>query len=72
MSLDGPPNDKMMSAPPVKKAFHFSGDGIWHNLTVEAENIEEATKEWLVKRRLINAPEQSTPAQQEEPKSELQ
>jgi hypothetical protein len=72
MSLDGPPNDKMMNAAPVKKGFHFSGDGIWHNLSIEAENIQEATREWLARRRLINPFEQSTPTQKEDPKSELQ
>jgi hypothetical protein len=73
MSLDQPQQNKMMTAPPAKKAFHFSGDGIYHNLSIIAENIEEATKEWLAKRQLINAPsEQSTPAPESEPKSEVQ
>jgi len=66
--LESPPNDKMMKAPPAKKEYHFSGDGIFHNLTILAENIEEATKQWLETRHLINPPvEQSTPAPEKEP-----
>jgi hypothetical protein len=65
--LDQPPQNKMMTTPPAKKGFHFSGDGIWHNAHIWAENLEEATKEWLATRKLINPspavePPQSTPA----------
>jgi hypothetical protein len=69
---DQPAQDKMVTGSAAKRLFHFSGDGIYHNLAIWASNMEEATKEWLSKRRLINAPEQSTPAPNEEPKSELQ
>ena len=73
MSLDQPQQNKMMTAPPAKKAFHFSGDGIYHNLSILADNIEEATKEWLAKRQLINTPpEQSTPTPKAESESEVQ
>jgi hypothetical protein len=68
MSLDQPPQDKMMTAPPAKKEFHFAGGGIWHNLTIHAEHIEDATKQWLSSRKLINPPvEQSTVAPEPAP-----
>ena len=69
---DEPAQNKMITGSGAKRLFHFSGDGIYHNLAIWASNMEEATKEWLAKRRLINPPEQSTPAPKEEPKSELQ
>lgn len=77
----------MVTGSAAKRLFHFSGDGIYHNLAIFAANLEEATKEWLEKRKLIsgspagtattpavptNAPEQSTPTQESEAKSELQ
>ena len=60
MSLDAPEQKKMMTAPPAKKEFHFAGGNIWRNLTILAENIEEATKEWLAKRKLISGSEAGT------------
>jgi hypothetical protein len=54
MSIDKPARNKMMTAAPTQKEYHFSGDGIWHNMTVLAETIEEATKRWLEKRQAIN------------------
>lgn len=76
MSLDEPQKNKMMQTPPAKKEFHFSGEGIWHNLTILAEHIEDATEQWLAKRQLINPPpepvEQSTPPPvQEQQEKEL-
>jgi hypothetical protein len=69
MSLDQPPQDKMMTAPPAKKEFHFAGGGIWRNATILADTIEEAQKLWHATKQLISPPaEQSTPAPQ--PKSE--
>jgi hypothetical protein len=46
-------NKMMTSAPDEKAAFHFPGDGIWHNVVIWAVNIEEATKEYLATRKLI-------------------
>jgi hypothetical protein len=64
--------NKMVTGSAAKRPFHFSGDGIYHNLAIWASNIEEATKEWLAKRRPINSPEQSTVAHKEPPGSEVQ
>jgi len=67
MSLDQPPANKMMTgAPKEKGGFHFAGDGVWQNMFIWAENIEEATKEWLKTRKLINlsAPAPTPEAQQ--------
>ncbi len=56
MSLDKPTRNKMMTAAPAKKEYHFAGNGIWHNRTILAETIEEATKLWLEQRELISTP----------------
>jgi hypothetical protein len=81
MSIDQPERNKMMTGAPAKKEFHFAGDGVFHNLTVIAENMEEATREWLKIRRLIAVPgageirsptEQSTAAPETAPESEVQ
>jgi hypothetical protein len=69
MTLDFPSNDKMIRESTGKQPFHFSGDGIYHNLTIFAETIEVATHEWLAKRQLI---EQSTPAAEPSQESEVQ
>jgi hypothetical protein len=71
---DQPSQNKMVTGSAARRWFHFSGDGIYHNLAILATNMEEATKEWLAKRQLINAPsEQSTPAPvKEQEKSEVQ
>jgi hypothetical protein len=56
MSLDDQQiSNKMMTGAPEKKEFHFAGGGIWHNLTVVAKDIEEATKEWIAKRRAVSS-----------------
>jgi hypothetical protein len=67
-------SNKMMTAPPDKKEFHFSGDGIWRNNAILAETREEAEKIWHSVKQLVNpekppvivdttaAIEQSTPA----------
>jgi hypothetical protein len=71
--MDEPAQNKMVTGSAAKRPFHFSGDGIYHNLAIFASNLEEATKEWLEKRKLINPPaEQSTPAPENEIKSEVQ
>jgi hypothetical protein len=59
MSLDGEQiQNKMMTGAPKEKAgFHFAGDGVWNNMFIWAENIEEATKEWLRTRKLIVSPD---------------
>ena len=44
MSLDQPPQNKMMTAPPAKKGFHFASDGLHFAEFIEAETIEEATE----------------------------
>lgn len=58
---DFPNDNKMVTETAAKKPYHFSGDGIYHNLTIFAEDLEQATKQWLAKRALLNQP-QSTPA----------
>ena len=82
MSMDFPQRNKMMTEPPSKKEFHFSGDGIWHNSAIIAETREEAEKLWHATKRLINpsAPieevdtaavlEQSTPAPETAPEED--
>src|SRR5277367_3724719 len=47
-------SNKMMTAPPEKKEFHFSGDGIWRNKAIIAETREEAEKIWHSVKELIN------------------
>jgi hypothetical protein len=70
---DQPSQNKMVTGSAAKRWFHFSGDGVYHNLAILAANIEEATKEWLAKRQLINSlTEQSTPAPKAESESEVQ
>jgi hypothetical protein len=46
-------SNKMTTSAPAKKEYHFSGDGIYHNLTILASNIEEATKAWLERRKVL-------------------
>jgi hypothetical protein len=77
MSLDQPQQNKMMTAAPAKKQFHFAGDGFYRNMTIYADDIEAATAEWLAKRVSVLEPEtpaeQSTPAPiNEQEKSEVQ
>jgi hypothetical protein len=63
----------MVTGSSAKRLFHFSGDGVYHNLAIFASNLEEATKEWLAKRRLINQPaQQSTPTPETPSESEVQ
>lgn len=83
MSIDQPPQNKMMTAPPVKKGFHFASDGIHAAAYIEAHTIEEAENTYhriklklsdrptlIVGASLDSAPEQSTPPEQtEEPTS---
>jgi hypothetical protein len=52
--LEQPPQNKMMTAAPKEKSgFHFAGRGIWHSAYIWAENIEEATKEWVKTRKQL-------------------
>jgi hypothetical protein len=52
-----PAKNKMMTSAPVEKVgFHFPGEGVYHNAFIWAVDIEEATKEYLATRSLINAP----------------
>ena len=70
---DQPAENKMVTGSGAKRLFHFSGDGVYHNLALFASNLEEATKEWLAKRRPIVPPaQQSTSASEAEPKTALQ
>jgi len=69
MTLDFPSSDKMIHDSAAKKPFHFSGDGVYHNLTIFAETIEDAARQWLAKRQPI---EQSTPAAEPPQESEVQ
>jgi hypothetical protein len=60
-----PAKNKMMTSAPVEKVgFHFPGDAVYHNAFIWAENIEEATKEYLRTRALINPPAPVTSTQE--------
>jgi hypothetical protein len=56
MSLDQPQKNKMMTAPPVKKGFHFASDGIYLAEFIEAQTIEEAEAIYHQTKRLIAQP----------------
>jgi hypothetical protein len=58
--------DRMITGSAAKQPFHFSGDGIYHNMTVWASNLEGATKQWLEKRAL-KSKLQSNPHRQRKP-----
>jgi hypothetical protein len=75
--MDDPAQNKMITGSAAPRWFHFSGDGIYHNLAILAHNAEEATSQWLEKRRLIKSPasvaeetSQSTPAPESEIKKD--
>jgi len=53
MSIEKPPRDTMMKAPPAKKSYHFSGDGVWEAQSILASSIEEAEKTWRETRTLV-------------------
>ena len=53
MSLDAPQQNKMMTTPPMKKGYHFAGDGIHFAEFIEAETIEEATAIYHKTKRLL-------------------
>ena len=40
MSLDAPQQNKMMTTPPMKKGYHFAGDGIHFAEFIEAETVK--------------------------------
>lgn len=42
MSLEQPPQNKMISTPPAKKGFHFAATAEYLAEYIEAETIEEA------------------------------
>lgn len=51
-----PQKDKMMHSAPASKEYHFSGDGVYHNATIRAGTIEQATEQWHKTRTLIVVP----------------
>lgn len=53
MSLEAPNRNKMMTAPPVKKGFHFASDGLHFAEFIEAETVEEATAIYQKTKRLL-------------------
>jgi len=53
MSLDAPQKNKMMTAPPAKKGFHFASDGLHLAEFIEAETIKEAEAIYHEIKRLI-------------------
>ena len=55
MSFNTAPQNKMMTSPPDKKEYHFSGDGIWHNKAILAETREEAERIWHATKQLVNS-----------------
>jgi hypothetical protein len=60
MSLDQPQKNKMMTAPPAKKEFHFPATPEHLAEVVYADTIEEATETYHKVKRFINPPAQST------------
>jgi hypothetical protein len=76
MSLDQPAQNKMVSAPPAKKGFHFASDGIHFAEFIEAATIDEATALYHRIKRFMPgqgpATEQSPLAEKEEPKSDVE
>ena len=64
MSLDNPPKNKMMTAPPAKKEYHFAPTAEHLAEVVYAHTIEEAEEIYHRVKRLINPPSTalSTPA----------
>jgi hypothetical protein len=61
MSLDKPPQNKMMTeAPNEKCGWHFASDGIHKAMYVWAHSIEEAEKIYHGTKELISQPAQST------------
>jgi hypothetical protein len=54
MSLDAPQQNKMMTAPPAKKGFHFASDGIHLAEFIEAATIQEAEVIYHKIKRLIS------------------
>ena len=46
-------SNKQMGPHSTKASFHFSGDGVYHKRTIEAESIDAATEIWLKERILI-------------------
>jgi hypothetical protein len=68
MALEKPASNKMMTAPPVKKEFHFAATAEHYAELVYAETIQEAEAIYHKVKRPLAAPtpEQSTGAQQEE------
>jgi hypothetical protein len=69
MSLDQPPQNKMMTAPPAKKEFHFAATAEHYAEVVYADAIQEAEEIYHRVKRLFNQeqPEPlSTPAPEPE------
>jgi hypothetical protein len=64
MSIDQPPKNKMMTAAPAKKEFHFAATAEHLSEVVYAHAIQEAEEIYHRVKRLINQPSTalSTPA----------
>lgn len=55
--MNKPPSATMItSAPKAKGVWHFSGDGVFKNRSIEAETIGEARKIWLATREPVSLP----------------
>jgi len=52
--LDQPLQNKMMTAPPAKKGFHFASDGIHFAEFIEAETIEDAEAIYHTVKRVMS------------------
>jgi hypothetical protein len=69
MSLDQPPQNRMMIAPPAKKGFHFASDGLYFAEFVEAETAAEAEAIYQKVKRLMSPAAGSAPAEMSDPAS---
>jgi hypothetical protein len=56
MSLDKPTQNKMMTAPPAKKEYHFAATAEHFAEVVLADTIQEAEQTYHRVKRLINPP----------------
>jgi hypothetical protein len=61
MSLNKPTQNKMMTAPPAKKEYHFAATAEHFAEVVLADTIQEAEETYHRVKRLINPPALSTP-----------
>jgi hypothetical protein len=73
MALDAPDQNKMMTAPPAKKGYHFAATADYLAEYIEAATIEEAAVIYHKVKRLIEpaavAPVEPAPVVPEQPLS---